>query len=1143
MVDALRRVAARRRMWLRVAQVLGVLAIVVALALGGLVYRLSQAPLSVGFLTPSIVEAVQKQLPGGFGASIADTVIERDAETGEVLLRLRDVAIVDADGEPVFAAPRAAIGLSGVALLTGRVIPRSVSLIRPSIELVEENGRLRMRTGSSAPTADVASGRMAGPIRAAAVLFALLGQSGTDPDGGLISIGARRASIAVTRADGSSGRIADIDISAVRAAAPGLVGFTASLGADPGAPQLEGFLQRLSDGAFSLTGKFGNITTGDFEGLIGGGLPFILTGPLSGSVSGTIDSSGMLSRLSAEIRLGAGYVGTAQARILVDEADLAFDWNYASGVIEIRPSHLLAGESRGTVTGQIAVPSRGDFSYGTVPLKLEFSDVTLDDPATNTPAAYDSAILEAFFVPAQRVLHISRLDIVGADTAGSFVGFIGGAGESPGVKLAGSVAPTSVVGLKSVWPPFLADKARRWFVNNAEAGQIRSGRVTIDMAPGEIAAAIRKVPLHRKAFEIEFNVEDGVFRFLRQMPPLAGIDAVGKVDALEFEIVTTGPGRIDLPDGGVIDVPEARFFVPDVPATPSSGVFEADLAGNIKEVLRLLDYPPVELAKRRNFDIDGFDGDGRFDFTIGLPLVEGLRFTDIDLTVEGGIDGFAAASFAGARNIKEGDIDVSVAGGRVTISGEALVDGVRADLTMEDSIDESGEPGARSVTMTLDEAARERLGMPLDAILSGPIVITVSDVRATEAGTTQSIEADLTQASIAFPALGISKPAGESAKATFNLTQSGQAIKLGNLRLQADSLRAEGEAEFVKGGDLTRLNLPVLRTPRGTDVSISGGARSGERVFKVAGASLDLRALLGGLGEAAGETAGSGTARINVELDVARAIGVGGEELANLQGVVRRAGERTERLDISAATSNGVPVSVRYSDDGANADLAVDSEDAGRVLAWAGYYPNMRGGQLRLVASRRGAGTPLAGQIAIDRFRIANDPSLTRLIQGGEQETATRPAAPAPTNPAPVQQINTADVGFDRLNASFERGDGDMRVKDGVLRGVAVGATFEGSIDFVSEKMNLHGTYVPLYALNNLFGQLPLFLGPLLGGKKDEGLLGITYSLSGSTKAPVLTINPMSVVAPGVFRYILGMDNPQAPVRGGAAAGADRINR
>ena len=1137
----LKRLAARRRMWKRVAQVLAGIAIVVAVLLGGAVYRLSQGPVSVEFLTPRIIEAVQKQLPPGLTARIADTVIEQESESGNVLLRLRDVEVLGPGGAPVFAAPRAAIGLSGIGLLTGSVTPRSVSMLRPHVTLVEENGTLRLQTGI-APSGgrEEAPQQRANPVEVFAVLLAVLGQSDTDGADGLTSIGARNAHLSIAREDGTSGSLEGVDILTMRGEETGTVTLSVGLGREAGAPLLEGSLNRRYDGTYAIAANLANITATDFAPLVPGGLPFEVTNPVSGRIEATINAVGGFDALSASFSIGAGHIGKGKTRVLVDEADFAFDWSQHNGTIHIRPSHVLIGDSRGSVSGQIAVPNQGEFSYGTVPIRLEFTDIVLEDRLTGVPATFESASLEAFFVTAQRVLHISRLDVAGAGTAGSFVGFIGGAGETPGVRLAGSLVPTSVTAFKSVWPPFIADKARKWFVNNMDSGQIVGGRVNVDIAPGEIARKIRGVPFHREAFDLGFTLRDGSFRFMKEMPPILGVNAVGTVDALEFNARATGPGYIALPDGGTIDVPAGNFFIPDIPAKPSTGEMTVDVEGHIKDILTLLDYPPVELAKRRKMNIDGFAGEGAFEFKLRMPLIEGMRFSDVDLHIEGDIEEFSAENFAGAKNISDGTIDVLVAARRVAISGDALVDNVRADISLEDSVDESGAPGARSVTMTLDEEARARLGMPLDAILSGPIVVTVSDVKATESGNTQLIDADLTQASISFPALGLDKPSGEAATAKLELTQSGDTIKLTGLRVQSESMRVEGDAEFAKGGGLVSLNMPVLKTPRGTDISVTGSTSSGVQNFTLKGNALDMRALLGDIGNVADTSSDGGGAKMSVNLDIGRAIGAGGVAFSNMVGTVERTGNRTDRLELTASTSNSVPVNVRYSDNGIDADLAVDSADAGRVLAWAGYYPNMRNGRLRVVAGRRGAQAPLSGRIDIDKFRISNDPSLARLIEGGEEGAIETPAAAASGG---GQNLNVADVGFDRMSAEFQRGEGDLTVNEGVLRGVAVGATFEGSINFASEQMNLHGTYVPLYALNNLFGQLPLFLGPLLGGKKNEGLLGITYSLSGSTKNPVLTINPMSVVAPGVFRYILGMDNPQAPARGGASPTPNTINR
>jgi hypothetical protein len=51
-----------------------------------------------------------------------------------------------------------------------------------------------------------------------------------------------------------------------------------------------------------------------------------------------------------------------------------------------------------------------------------------------------------------------------------------------------------------------------------------------------------------------------------------------------------------------------------------------------------------------------------------------------------------------------------------------------------------------------------------------------------------------------------------------------------------------------------------------------------------------------------------------------------------------------------------------------------------------------------------------------------------------------------------------------------------------------------------------------------MFGQLPI-IGIFLGGS-NEGLLGITYEVVGTPTAPVLRVNPLSAVAPGLLRKL-----------------------
>jgi hypothetical protein len=60
---------------------------------------------------------------------------------------------------------------------------------------------------------------------------------------------------------------------------------------------------------------------------------------------------------------------------------------------------------------------------------------------------------------------------------------------------------------------------------------------------------------------------------------------------------------------------------------------------------------------------------------------------------------------------------------------------------------------------------------------------------------------------------------------------------------------------------------------------------------------------------------------------------------------------------------------------------------------------------------------------------------------------------------------------------------------------------------------------LPAYAINNLFGRIPL-LGIALGGGMREGLIGVTFKVDGPIGQPQVYFNPLSAVAPGIFRKI-----------------------
>jgi hypothetical protein len=139
------------------------------------------------------------------------------------------------------------------------------------------------------------------------------------------------------------------------------------------------------------------------------------------------------------------------------------------------------------------------------------------------------------------------------------------------------------------------------------------------------------------------------------------------------------------------------------------------------------------------------------------------------------------------------------------------------------------------------------------------------------------------------------------------------------------------------------------------------------------------------------------------------------------------------------------------------------------------------------------------GLINVRDFFVKGEGALDRVAAGG---------------PVGVQ----SGVSFAALRAEFTRQNGQLTIREGVVKGPTIGATIEGSIDYPGNQVRMSGTFVPMYGLNNMFGQLPI-VGLFMGGS-NEGLIGVTYEVVGTPDKPTLRVNPISAIFPGVSRKI-----------------------
>jgi hypothetical protein len=250
----------------------------------------------------------------------------------------------------------------------------------------------------------------------------------------------------------------------------------------------------------------------------------------------------------------------------------------------------------------------------------------------------------------------------------------------------------------------------------------------------------------------------------------------------------------------------------------------------------------------------------------------------------------------------------------------------------------------------------------------------------------------------------------------------------------------------------------------------------------------------------------------DVDLDIRTTLlsGHGGEVMTNAEARIVRRGGQLRQISVTGKL-NGRAVTLAGRSAGENPPAVnIDSDDAGALLRYIDIYTRMVGGDLN------GQLTPgaknMSGFIIARDFALRNEPAIRRLVSESTGSTSS------------PGQVLSNDVGFTKMRVDFSREGDQINVRDAVIFGPQLGLTFNGLVNQPRDRISLSGTYIPAYGLNNAFSQIPLF-GAILGGGRNEGLLAITFGVSGRAANPNITVNPLSAVAPGIFRKIFEFRN------------------
>jgi hypothetical protein len=432
---------------------------------------------------------------------------------------------------------------------------------------------------------------------------------------------------------------------------------------------------------------------------------------------------------------------------------------------------------------------------------------------------------------------------------------------------------------------------------------------------------------------------------------------------------------------------------------------------------------------------------------------------------------------------------------KITGDGELLGTPTHVDVTRA-----LGEEGSATVTFVLDAAGRAKRGLNFGSWLTGPLPIKL---KAPLTRTSAEVEIDLTAAGVDNPVPGFSKPAGKPGKATFLVKPTPEGASLTNIAIELGVPMLRGSAQMDPDGAVESATITQARIAPGDDFKVDVVNGPSSLKASVRGASLDARAFVRSLleGISSGQAA---TKDFDIDAKIASVMGSNKQAITNMELTAsRRAGET--RLGSLRGRIGGGGVLAT----GTGQETRITTSDAGALLRFANVYSHLEGGNLNLLLRSRGDLS--AGEAVLTDFVLRDEPAFRQLVSAGPQRASEGGAAP----------IDASRVRFEKMTASFERTPGKLGVQDAVIYNPIVGLTAQGGIDFQHNQVDLSGAFVPAYTVNTMLTKIPL-VGLLLSGGENDGVFGINYRVHGSMSDPTLSVNPLSAIAPGIFRRILG---------------------
>jgi hypothetical protein len=1077
-----------RRVFKGVIHLLGGLGAGLAIMMVLSAWKLSSGPISLAFLTPYI-ETSLATFHKTFKIRLDETILTWAGWERTLDIRVLNVRALGEGDALIASVPEISLSLSAKALLKGMIAPKSIEMFRPSLKLVRHrDGTFEVGFNTEASDSEQFMHQMFSlmldkPNPSHPMSF-LSRVNIFDADLTVIDQSLQTAwsapSAQVQFWRDSNGLRGDLTMDL-------LVGETKA-----NVSVLGSYLEK--EGRFDLGVDFNDVTPAafanlspKFSALAGLEVPFQGTLTYSILVDGTVESigfdvAGSKGAVSLPVKTAQklGLLSLAQ-RVEVESVDFRGRYEGISDKFEINNLTFEFGDK-----GRVYLPPPADHE---IPLRT-----------LNARGRYLGEI-------GRLELDALELDLGGPSASVALNMLVNEAGMSVGAS--GVLRDMKPDQLSVYWPKGLAQDARKWVVEHISGGAVPEARIALQ---GRTA---KQGGFELVSLNGDMKINNVTVDYLPPMPKAVNASATARFNKKKFDIFITHAKSEGL------TTRKSIISFRGLDQVDQYADIDLFIKGPVKNALKVIESKPLSFSSAIGIDPERTAGNADAHLKLGFMLEKNLSVDKVDVSVVAKMHDVSIAKIILGQGINNGQLDLKADKHGLDINGDVKLGKFPASFEWRRNFaDEAPFRSSYKIASHIDNIqSLSDLGVNL-APLHGDFI--EGGVGANIQLTTQDggkgqvqVRLDLADVSLNAPAMGWSKKVGVAGGAQVDLEIDGtRLIDIPRFSLAAGDLRINGSASYAEDGTgLDKIDITQLSYDRTDLTGVFIPGHDGGWTVSFHGPSFDLTPMFEDLFKAPPDDEDRFGLKLSLSAKIDK-VWIGKKRyLKQITGTFARADDQWRRMNIDGALSSGKRFQVNLTPNGkGKRQIAIKADDAGDMLRSLDVYDTMIGGTLDLDATfdDTSPGHPLSGNLLISDYRLVEAPALARLV-GILTLTGIADA------------LKGDGLGFSEFKAPFVMKDGVIDIKNAKATGLSLGYTAKGRIYTHAEVVELSGTVVPAYAINSVLGNIPL-IGTLLTGVEDGGgIFAATYEMNGPLEDPEVKVNPLSALAPGIFRNLFGI--------------------